>query len=209
VSVRRALSRLVLLALVVLGARSLAYGLAPGPYALHLAGAAGGPALPVLAAVAIGGALAAAAAVLLLARLAVRERLVLEERPLVAVPVLRLATVASRTAWLFVASLPCCALLEAYVHWRAGLGWHGLACLRGPVHDDMLPIAAALSLLAAALSAAAEHLVAWMRRVVATLAPAVRVAPRRPVTTTVAAQLPCVAPALLVAHARGPPPGVS
>ena len=125
-SVRRALSSLVLLALVVLGARSLAYALAPGPYAVQLAGQAGGPALPVLTLVAIGGALATAAAILFLATLAVRERLVLEERQLVVAPTLRIRAAATRAACLFVVAVPCCGLLESYVHWRAGLGWHGL-----------------------------------------------------------------------------------
>ena len=31
------------------------------------------------------------------------------------------------------------ALLEATIHWRAGLGWHGLHCLVGPVHRDAAP----------------------------------------------------------------------
>jgi hypothetical protein len=209
VSVRRALANVVLLALVVLGTRSLAYALAPGPYAVQLAGQAGGPALPVLTVVAVGGALATAAAILFLATLAVRERLVLEERRVVAAPRLRLAAAATRAAWLFAVALPCCGLLESFVHWRAGLGWHGLACLLGPVHDDMLPLAAALSLVVAALAAAAEHLVAWMRRVAATLAPAVRVRALRPASTHVVARLPRVALGLRLADARGPPPGVS
>ena len=43
--------------------------------------------------------------------------------------------------------------LESYLHWRAGLGWHGLHCLAGPVHRDAVPIVAALSLVAVALFA--------------------------------------------------------
>jgi len=209
VSVRRALAGLVLLGLVVLGARSLAYALAPGPYAVQLAGQAGGPALPVVTVVAIGGALATAAAILFLATLAVRERLVLEERRLVDAPTLDLGAAATRAACLFVVAVPCCGLLESYVHWRAGLGWHGLSCLLGPVHEDMLPLAAALSVIVAALSAAAEHLVAWMRRVAATLAPAVRVPALRPASTLLTTRLPRVASALRLADARGPPLGVS
>jgi hypothetical protein len=49
------------------------------------------------------------------------------------------------------------------VHWRAGLGFHGLSCLFGPVHRNALPLLAALSLLAAALAEAAAHLYAWMK----------------------------------------------
>ena len=60
-------------------------------------------------------------------------------------------------------------LLEAYLHWRAGLGWHGVQCVFGPVHRDLLPIATALSFVAAALLAAAEHVAVWMRRTFALL----------------------------------------
>ena len=60
-------------------------------------------------------------------------------------------------------------LLEAYIHWRAGLGWHGLHCLFGPVHRDLLPFEAGLSFVAAALLAAGEHVAAWMRRTFALL----------------------------------------
>jgi hypothetical protein len=67
-------------------------------------------------------------------------------------------------------------LLEAYLHWRAGLGWHGVHCIFGPVHRDLLPIATSVSFVAAALLAAAEHVVAWMRRTFALL----RSVPPRP-----------------------------
>jgi hypothetical protein len=60
-------------------------------------------------------------------------------------------------------------LLEAYLHWRAGLGWHGLHCIFGPVHRELWPIASALSVVAAALVSAAEHVLAWMRRTFARL----------------------------------------
>ena len=38
------------------------------------------------------------------------------------------------------------AMLESTLHWRAGLGWHGLHCLTGPVHRNAIPILGALSL---------------------------------------------------------------
>jgi hypothetical protein len=60
-------------------------------------------------------------------------------------------------------------LFEAYIHWRAGLGWHGLDCIVGPVHRDLLPIETSLSLVAAAALAAAERVLAWMQRTVALL----------------------------------------
>ncbi len=55
-------------------------------------------------------------------------------------------------------------MLEATLHWRAGLGWHGLHCLLGPVHRDLIPIVGALSLVAAAAVAAGDHVLAWLRR---------------------------------------------
>jgi hypothetical protein len=58
------------------------------------------------------------------------------------------------------------ALVESYLHWRAGLGFHGLSCLVGPVHRNAIPLLAALALIAAALAEAAGHVLAWMRAVV-------------------------------------------
>ena len=57
------------------------------------------------------------------------------------------------------------AMLESYLHWRAGLGFHGLSCLVGPVHRNALPLLAALALVAAALFEAGLHLLGWMRAV--------------------------------------------
>src|SRR4029450_1604777 len=69
-----------------------------------------------------------------------------------------------------VVAAPASGLLEAFIHWRAGLGWHGLHCLFGPVHRDLLPIETVLSFVAAAILAAAWHVGAWMRRTLARLA---------------------------------------
>jgi hypothetical protein len=55
-------------------------------------------------------------------------------------------------------------VVESYVHWRAGLGWHGARCLLGPAHRDAVPLLCALSLIAAACQAAVAHLLGWMRR---------------------------------------------
>ena len=81
-------------------------------------------------------------------------------------------------------------MLESTIHWREGLGWHGLTCLLGPVHRDAIPILAALSLVAVAVHGAVEHLLDWARRLfaqlgVAIVRPAGR-APRplRPVSTS-------------------------
>jgi hypothetical protein len=68
-----------------------------------------------------------------------------------------------RTVTLSLAGSLGFALAESYVHWRAGLGFHGLSCLLGPVHRSALPILGALALLAAALGEAVQHLRAWGR----------------------------------------------
>src|SRR5690242_4699298 len=122
--------------LVILLARSLAYATEPGPAARVLEHRAGGPALPVLALAVLAVAGSVAVAVCWLAALAVRERALLERRrfaPFRAGRVVALALV------LGVATSLLGGLLEAYLHWRAGLGWHGLHCMFGPVHRDLLP----------------------------------------------------------------------
>ena len=178
----RALSRIVAAALVVLLTRTIAYALAPGPAARVLEHRAGGPGLPVLTlvALALGGSLAIA--ICWLAAFGVRERVVLERR------VLTLPPPRFRPVHTFALALALSAvtsvgggLFEAYLHWRAGLGWHGVHCVFGPVHRDLLPIATSLSFVAAALLAAAEHVTAWMRRTFALL----RTVPARLVRTVV------------------------
>jgi hypothetical protein len=165
--IRRSLIGVVTAALVVLLARSLAYAAMPGPSARFLAQRAGGPALPVVALVAVGlGALVAVVACWLVS-VAVRERALLERRE--AHPFAVGRTVALAVALTLTTSLAG-GLLEAFLHWRAGLGWHGLHCLIGPVHRDLLPFEAGLSFVAAAILAGARHVVAWMRRTFARLA---------------------------------------
>jgi hypothetical protein len=97
-------------------------------------------------------------------------------------------------------------LLEAYLHWRAGLGWHGLHCLVGPVHRNLLPFEAALSLCAAALVAAAQHVLGWMRRTFARLR---TVPPRLAASRPFRAPWRCDLPRSIrvgSATARAPPP---
>ena len=161
----RALSWTVAAALVVLLARSIAYAIAPSSAARVLEHRAGGPALPVLTlvALALGGSLAIA--ICWLAAFGVRERAVLERRVLAeAPPRFRPARTFVLAVALSVITSVAGGLFEAYLHWRAGLGWHGVECVLGPVHRDLLPIATALSFVAVALLAGAEHVVAWMRR---------------------------------------------
>jgi hypothetical protein len=166
----------LLAALVVLGARAVVYALAPSQSVLleQLAHREGGPRLAVVLTAAVLAAALMAGAVLWLAVVAVRERLELEGRPLVAVPRLRPWRLAARAALLFAVSSFGFAMLESYLHWRAGLGWHGLHCLLGPVHRDAIPILAALTLVAVAVHGAIEHLAAWARRLVAQLAARMR-----------------------------------
>jgi hypothetical protein len=156
--------------LVVLLTRSMAYAIAPSPAARVLEHRAGGPALPVLTlvALALGGSLAVA--ICWLAAFGVRERALLERRTLAEpAPRFRPARTFAFAVVLAVLTSVAGGLFEAYLHWRAGLGWHGVQCVFGPVHRNFLPIATALSFVAAALLAAAEHSIAWMRRTFARL----------------------------------------
>jgi hypothetical protein len=173
---KRAFAWLAALALVVLGSRTIVYALSPSPLAAELSHQAGGPALPVIAVVAVLLAVAFSAAVVWLAALGVRERRLLETRPVIAEPRLRLGLLATRALVLWLVAMPAFAMLESTIHWREGLGWHGLHCLTGPVHRNAIPILAALSLVTAALTAALEHVFAWMRRTLASIAGPRRIA---------------------------------
>jgi hypothetical protein len=164
--IRRAFVGLAAVATVVLSARSLAYLAVPDPSARFLQHRAGGPALPALALVALAICAVLAVIVSWLVSVGVRERALIARRepaPFAVVPAL--ATAAALT----VATSFAGGMLEAYLHWRAGLGWHGLHCLVGPVHRDLVPFEAGLSFVAAAVIAAARHLVAWMRSTFARL----------------------------------------
>ena len=167
--IHRALIGAAAAGLVVLLARSLAYATESTPAARVLEQRAGGPSLPILALVSLALGASIAVAVCWLAAVAVRERALLERRRADRFAVGRVL------ALVFVLVLVTCiagGLLEAFIHWRAGLGWHGLRCLLGPVHRDLLPIETGLSFVAAAIIAAARHVFAWMRRTFARLAAA-------------------------------------
>jgi hypothetical protein len=152
--------------LVVLTGRSIAYALTPGIAARVLEHRAGGPSLPVIAMVALALAASAAIIVCWLASLAVRERALLEDR---AAPPFRVGRMLALALVLALVTTIAGGFFEAYIHWREGLGWHGLDCIAGPIHRNLVPIDCALSLVAAALLAAAEHVGRWMRRTFATL----------------------------------------
>jgi len=185
----------------VLAARAIAYALSPSPLAAAFERHAGGPALPfvVVGAAVLG--IAVAAAVVGLAALGVRERALLAEAP---PPRLRLRRLLARAVVLFVCTSLAFALFESWEHWRAGLGWHGLHCLTGPTHRNAIPILAALSLVAAALATALEHVLAWMRRTVAALR-RTRLAPIALGILFVSLQPAPAGAAVCTPSARGPP----
>jgi len=149
-------------ALLVLVARWLAYALAqPSPLANRFAASAGGPSLVLVSAVSLALAAAISVTALWLAVLGVRERQRL--RPERVAPHVRLRRLGLNVVGLYAASVLAFATFESYLHWRSGIGFHGLSCLVGPVHRNAIPVLAALALVAAALAEAALHLVAWMR----------------------------------------------
>ena len=194
-------------ALVVLAARALAYALAPRPTVVsgELERQLGGPGLVVTAIAALGAAALVSSVLVWLASLAVRERHVLSGRR-DAAPALRPLPVLAAALALFAVASLAFASLESYLHWRAGLGFHGLHCLVGPVHRDALPLLGALSLLAAAAEAAARHLLRWMRRTLDALRarPAPRLRPPARPASPHAGAVP--RPVLLgLDSARGPP----
>jgi hypothetical protein len=157
---------------VVLATRALVYALAP--QSLLLAELADnrvvGPHLTMPLLAILGAAVVLGAGALAVAVASVRVRLELEGRRLVSAPQLRPARLAVRATALFLVTSFVFAMLESYIHWREGLGWHGLHCLVGPVHRDAIPILAALSLLAVAVHGAIELLLGWARRLFAQLA---------------------------------------
>jgi len=156
-------------ALVVLCTRTLVYALNPSPLALHFEHQAGGPRFSLVVVVSLAAGLALACGVLWTAALGVRERRLLDGRPLVVEPRLRLGVVLLHAVALFAVTAVAFDLVESTIHYEAGLGWHGIHCLTGPVHRDAIPVLGALSAVAAALGSAVEHVLRWMRRTIALL----------------------------------------
>jgi hypothetical protein len=76
--------------------------------------------------------------------------------------------------------------------------------LTGPAHRNAIPILAALSLVAAALAAALEHVLAWMRRTIAAALRA-RLAPIPLPVLFAPVQSALVPAAVASLGARGPP----
>jgi hypothetical protein len=189
-------------ALVILLARTIGYAVSPSPIAELLQHKAGGPALPMLTLVALATGGSLAIVITFLAWLGVRERAVLARRP---PPRLRLARMLVRAAALACVTALLGGLLEAYIHWRAGLGWHGLHCVVGPVHRNLLPIDAALSLVAAAIAMALSHVAAWMRRTLERLADVVACISVGATEAALPAEAPRLRPHRSADGARAPP----
>jgi hypothetical protein len=158
-------------AAVVLATRTIVYALVPRSLVVaELEHKTGNPHVVVAAFVGSGIAIAVGIAVLALAVIAVRERLALEDRRVEPVPRPNMRLLVARTVALCGVTCVTFAYVESYIHWREGLGWHGIHCLVGPVHRNAIPFLVAFSILAVALHAAVEHLLAWMRRLVTVLA---------------------------------------
>jgi len=190
-------------AVLVLSARWLCYALvAPTPLSGRLEASAGGPRLLVVALVSVALASALSVFVVWLAALGVRERARL--RPERVAPRLRVRRLFLRFLALYAASSLAFALVESYLHWRAGIGFHGLSCLAGPVHRNALPILAALALVAAALAEAAGHILEWMRAVVRELRRR-RLAAAVPQVVLTFREVPVSRPSFLRARPRAPP----
>jgi hypothetical protein len=156
----------LLVGVVVLVARTLAYALAPDPRAEALGQLTGGPRPVVVASVVLGLGALLATVVLWAAALGVRERHRLR-RDSGAPPRLQLVRALLRAVALTGVSAAVFTAIESTIHVEEGLGFHGLHCLLGPVHRDALPLIGALALVASALVEAVRLALAFGRRVVA------------------------------------------
>jgi hypothetical protein len=178
--------------LVIAASRQIAYALAGDAVARRLAGQGGGADPIWIAAVALTASAAVAIVGAWLVALGVRERCALDLARWAAPAPLRPSRIAVRAAVLALVTNLGFALTESCIHYHEGLGWMGLRCLRGPVHADAAPILIGLSLVAAALVTAADHVLAALRRsaarrVLARRPRAARAVSRRPVARAVRA----------------------
>jgi hypothetical protein len=205
----RALGWLALVVVLVLTTRAIVYGMDPTPTQAPRSFGDGldGPGFGVTALVAIGLGALLSAGLVWVATLGVRERWELaEDRPDGPPPVIALARVGLRALALTLAGWLTFAALESAIHLQAGLGFHGLDCLVGPVHRNALPVVAGLALVASALLSAAGLVRAWRRRTVSHIQ-APRPSARPCFTRTSFAVLSWERrpPLLLDAPSRGPP----
>jgi hypothetical protein len=147
---------------IALVARTIAYALSPSPTAAVLGGKLGGPHLVVVGGVTLG--LAAVASLLLVgltaAMIGERSRLA----HVTEAPRLDARGIPLRALGLFAASALVFAVGESTIHWHAGYGFHPQHCLTGPVHENAIPILAALAVVASVAIGVADRLRAWARR---------------------------------------------
>lgn len=202
--VRRAGLHAAAVVAIALVARTVAYALSPAPSAERLGGALGGPHLVVVAGVTIGLAALASLLLVVLTGAAIGER-----ARLAAVrdtPRLDARAIPLRAVGLFAASAVVFAGVESTIHWHAGYGFHPQHCLTGPVHENAIPILAALAVVASVAIAVADRLRAWAHR---TLGEAVTVDGLRLAFATLPAaprpSLPLVATVHRRCDPRGPP----
>jgi len=147
---------------ITLVARTIAYALSPAPTAEQLGGTLGGPHLLVVAGVTLGLAALASLSLVALTAAAIGER-----ARLAAVretPRLDARAIPLRALGLFGGSALVFASVESTIHWHAGYGFHPQHCLTGPVHENAIPILAALAVVASVGIAAADRLRAWAHR---------------------------------------------
>ena len=147
---------------IALVARTIAYALSPSPTAEALGGQLGGPHLVVVGGVTLG--LAAGASLLLIgltaAMIGERSRLA----HVTEAPRLDARGIPLRALGLFGASAFLFAIGESTIHWHAGYGFHPQHCLTGPVHENAVPILAALAAVTSVAIAVADRLRAWAHR---------------------------------------------
>jgi hypothetical protein len=193
--------------LVIAVSRQIAYALAGAAVARRLAGDGGGTAPVWIAAAALAACAAVACVGTWLVAMGVRERCRLELERWAAPAPLRPARIAAQAAALALATNAGFALVESCIHYEEGLGWMGLRCIEGPIHADAAPILIGLSLVAAAVITAAEHVLGALRR-----AAALHVLGRRGVARTAERRRPAPAPRRALGRparsanlTRGPP----
>lgn len=203
----RACGWLGVVMLLELITRAVVYGMAPAtPAARALGGELGGPSFAATLVVALGLAVILSTAVVWLASMGVRERWALAEERYDSLAPIAVERIVVRAVMLTLVGWLVFAGIETTIHLRAGLGFHGLACLVGPLHRNALPVVGCLALLASALISAGGLVLAWMRRTVRRFAtPRVSPPERFSFARVSVASLERRAPLIHGAGPRGPP----
>lgn len=204
-TLRRVLGWVAVIALLELVVRAAVYGMAN-----DVTGAGqrlGGPGFVAVLLVALSLGALVSVGMVWLAGMGIRERWALAERrpegdaPRIALrPMLRRAAALTLAGWLVFAAV------ETWIHWRAGMGFHGLECLVGPGHRNALPVVGGLALVVSALLSVAALVLTWMRRTVAAFAvPRARHAIPRAARLIAFSTRSRRTPSLTAAAPRGPP----